>query len=172
MTAKILLKPWMAPLMRQRALCRWTLVVVAALFAGSLAGWSLWPCPFAKLTGLACPGCGMTRAMLAMLRGDWRLVMQLHPFAPFFALTGGFCGVVSLMPEEMAGKVAVKVEGFERRTRLPAVILLLFACFGLLRLLGFWYQPAIPDPSASFMRPAIRRETNQPPRTTPHTHES
>ena len=171
MNAKSLLKPWMAPLMRQRALCRWTLVTVLALLAGSLLGWSLWPCPFAELTGRPCPGCGMTRAMMAMLRGDWGLVVRLHPFAPFFALTGGFCGLVALMPLDLAGRVAAKVEVFERRTRLPALILLLFACFGLLRLLEFWYQPLIPDPSAPFQRPAIHREANQPPRI-PSSHES
>ena len=171
MIVNLLLKPWMAPLMRQRALCRWTLLTVLVLFAGSRVGWSLWPCPFAELTGLPCPGCGMTRSMLAMLRGDWGLVMRLHPFAPFFALTGGFCGLVSLIPLDMANRVAAKVEVFESRTRLPAVILILFACFGLLRLLGFWYQPLIPDPSAPFQRPAIHREANQPPRI-PSSHES
>lgn len=170
-TPDLLLKPWMAPLMRQRALCRWTLVAVLALFAGSLVGWSLWPCPFAKLTGLPCPGCGMTRAMMAMLHGDWLLVMRLHPFAPFFAFTGSFCGLVSLLPQDLAGRVAARVESFERRTRLPALILLLFACFGLIRMLGFWYQPLIPDPSRPFQRHAVHQETNHPPRT-PYTHES
>ena len=167
----LLLKPWMAPLMRQRALCRWTLVTVLVLFVGSLMSWSLWPCPFAELMELPCPGCGMTRAMMAMLRGDWWLVMRLHPFAPFFALTGGFCGLVSLMPRDIAGRVAAKVEVFERRTRLPALVLLLFACFGLLRMGGFWYQPLIPDPPPPFQRRAVILEITNPSHI-PHTYES
>jgi hypothetical protein len=171
MIANLLLKPWMAPLMRQRTLCRWMVVTVLLLFAGSRMGWSLFPCPFAKLTGLPCPGCGMTRAMMAMLHGNWALVVRLHPFAPFFALTGGLCGLVSLLPLGLAERITAGVDAFERRTRLPAAILLLFACFGLLRLLGFWYHPLIPDPSAPFQRPAIHREANQPHRT-PSTHES
>lgn len=36
-------------------------------------------CPVALLTGTACPGCGMTRAASALLRGDFDLAMRLHP---------------------------------------------------------------------------------------------
>jgi hypothetical protein len=45
-------------------------------------------CPFFEATGLLCPGCGGTRALAALLRGDvmgaWRLnglVVALLPFA-------------------------------------------------------------------------------------------
>lgn len=36
-------------------------------------------CPFALLTGTACPGCGMTRAASALVRGDLAGAFALHP---------------------------------------------------------------------------------------------
>lgn len=36
-------------------------------------------CPFALVTGIACPGCGMTRAAGYMIRGDLSLALAYHP---------------------------------------------------------------------------------------------
>lgn len=36
-------------------------------------------CPFALLTGVACPGCGMTRAAASLVRGEWALAWSFHP---------------------------------------------------------------------------------------------
>lgn len=147
-----LLSPWLAPLMRQRLLCRLMLAAVLLLGAGSLKGWHLWSCPFAELTGLPCPGCGMTRAFLAMARGDWSSALRLHPFAPFFALVGLICSVVSLLPEGLARRISDQTERLERKTKLPAIVLIIFAFFGLLRMLGIWYQPPMPEPMKPYKR--------------------
>ena len=37
-------------------------------------------------TGTACPGCGMTRATSALLRGDLANTWRLHPLAPVLAI--------------------------------------------------------------------------------------
>lgn len=42
-------------------------------------------CLILATTGTACPGCGMTRASAALLRGDWEATWRLHPLAPFLA---------------------------------------------------------------------------------------
>lgn len=49
-------------------------------------------CPFALCTGTACPGCGMTRAASALVRGDVGAAMTLHPLVPLIAiqLAGGW----------------------------------------------------------------------------------
>lgn len=42
-------------------------------------------CPFKAITGIPCPGCGMTRAFLELAEGDFVAAFQLNPFSiPFF----------------------------------------------------------------------------------------
>lgn len=45
-------------------------VVAAGLLIAALVVLPLWRCPFRAVTGLPCPGCGMTTALLALVRGD------------------------------------------------------------------------------------------------------
>ena len=37
------------------------------------------PCPFKKLTGIDCPGCGFQRSLLALVQGDISKSFQLYP---------------------------------------------------------------------------------------------
>jgi hypothetical protein len=54
-------------------------------------------CPVAGMLGVPCPGCGLTRATLALLRGDMRAALRFHPLVwllgPLFV---GFVGVAVL----------------------------------------------------------------------------
>lgn len=43
------------------------------------------PCLFQRLTNLYCPGCGGTRAVLALLRGDVLLSLKYHPLVVYGA---------------------------------------------------------------------------------------
>ena len=38
-------------------------------------------CPFNRLTGLTCPGCGCTRALFSLMRGDFSAYFSYNPFA-------------------------------------------------------------------------------------------
>jgi hypothetical protein len=63
--------------------------VVAGL--GFLAAWTPTDdgptlCPFALATGHACPGCGLTRALAYLVRGDLGQTVFYHPLAPLLAL--------------------------------------------------------------------------------------
>jgi hypothetical protein len=44
------------------------------------------PCIFAKVFRVPCPGCGSTRAVLALLRGDLHDVVRHNPFGPLVAV--------------------------------------------------------------------------------------
>ena len=66
--------------------------LVYALWVGC-TGLAL-PCPFRAATGLLCPGCGMTRLCLALLRGDWGGAWAANPMLlvllpPLALLAGG-----------------------------------------------------------------------------------
>lgn len=43
-------------------------------------------CPWRRFLGIRCPGCGMTRAFLALARGDWAAALHFHPLSPLAAL--------------------------------------------------------------------------------------
>lgn len=45
-------------------------------------------CPFAIATGSACPGCGMTRAMGFLARGDLASALTFHPLVVLIAIQG------------------------------------------------------------------------------------
>jgi len=40
------------------------------------------PCPFFHLTGLPCPGCGLTRAFVCVAHGHWGEAFRWHPLGP------------------------------------------------------------------------------------------
>jgi len=47
-------------------------------------------CPFKKLTGFDCPGCGFQRSLLALLQGDVVKSLQLYPATIPIIITGSF----------------------------------------------------------------------------------
>ncbi len=72
---------------RRLALAGWLLAPALALLAAAVASrLGLVLCPFRLLTHLPCPGCGMTRAMLALGHGDLRAALIAHPLSPFLAI--------------------------------------------------------------------------------------
>ena len=42
------------------------------------------PCQFHRWTGLFCPGCGATRAVHFLLRGDWKTSLHYNPMVLLF----------------------------------------------------------------------------------------
>lgn len=57
---------------------------------------SLVLCPFRRLTGWPCPGCGMTRALNALMRGRWDAALSLHPLSPIVAAVAMLLGLSAL----------------------------------------------------------------------------
>jgi hypothetical protein len=59
------------------------------------------PCGFARIVHLPCPGCGSTRAMLALASGDLAGLLRYNPLAPFMTLL-----VVALAGQAFASVLA------------------------------------------------------------------
>ena len=55
------------------------LVGLAYLAFVLISGYRL-PCPFFSLTGLSCPGCGVTRMIVALVEGDLPRAFASNPF--------------------------------------------------------------------------------------------
>lgn len=80
-----------APLGGER-LRRW-LTLLSVLAAGVLLLLVELPiCPTAAIAGVPCPGCGLTRATFALLRGDVQQAYRYHPLV--FVLAPVYVGTV------------------------------------------------------------------------------
>ena len=60
-------------------------------------------CPIKFLTGISCPGCGMTRAYLSLLRLDVTSAFKYHPLWPFPALAVIICLFKEKIPKKIWG---------------------------------------------------------------------
>jgi len=90
----------------------WTLpIVLLAIFV-----WLQLPiCPSRVIFGIFCPGCGLTRGSLALLRGDLDAMVFFHPLAP---LMGPLLGWIFL--HELLVETGLMVRS-ERRDLLQAL---------------------------------------------------
>ncbi|HEY2954146.1 MAG TPA: DUF2752 domain-containing protein [Candidatus Eisenbacteria bacterium] len=43
-------------------------------------------CFFRQVTGIPCAGCGLTRALALLAKGEWSAAVAIHPLAPVLAL--------------------------------------------------------------------------------------
>ncbi|MCC8167769.1 MAG: DUF2752 domain-containing protein [Clostridiales bacterium] len=60
------------------------------------------PCIFHFLTGYYCPGCGGTRAIIALVHGQLLKSFMYHPFVAYIAVLGGWF-MISQTIERISG---------------------------------------------------------------------
>ena len=114
-----------------------TAFLQTALVSAGLPGW---PCPFVHTFGLPCPGCGLTRATIALLRGDWRNALALHLYAPVLLLALFLFACAALLPARPRDALVSGVASIERRTGLTT--------FLLIGLIGYWLARLLFAPDA------------------------
>jgi hypothetical protein len=107
---------------------------IAYFLALAALGGSLDFCAFRQLTGLPCPGCGLSRAIVALAHGEGRSMLRLHPFAPYLIVWAVMLAGAALLPSRgrarwLAGWLAV-----ESRTRFHGIMLAALAVYGVARL--------------------------------------
>jgi hypothetical protein len=101
-------------------------------------------CPSAGLLGIPCPGCGLTRATLALLRGDIAGAYHFHPLV--FVLAPLYIGVLGIAAWEfIAGPTPNRKPWFDVTSRnatiaAVALLVLVLGVWGA-RFLGFFGGP-------------------------------
>lgn len=89
-----------------------TLAIIAAYFlfsyfTGFQLSRNMQPCFFHAITGLYCPGCGGTRAILFLLHGHFIKSFFYHPFVLYCVVVGGY-----FMISQTVGLIAKKDSRF------------------------------------------------------------
>lgn len=91
-------------------------------------------CPLFTLTGLACPGCGLTRGFHALFNGDIITALDFNFLIPIWAVVFGWI-LISLMV------VAIRGRGLAMWPLKPGFLwtfMIVLVAFGVLRNLPFY----------------------------------
>lgn len=112
----------LASLLRDRRVSLAVTGMAAAQVLSVSAGVGGWPCPLKSALGIPCPGCGLTRASVALLRGEFVAGFGLHAFAPVLLLGLATLAVAGFLPAGRREALACAVGRFERRTRVAYVL--------------------------------------------------
>ncbi len=128
--------PALAPIMQQRSF-----LIILAGFAFvqiglTAAGWQGWQCPIYFVSGMPCPGCGLSRAMALIIQGHWQAAFDMHAFAPIFLIAVMFFAVTAAMPRRLQQTVMLRVADLERRTGIMIIAMVAMFTYWGLRLLG------------------------------------
>lgn len=130
-----LYRPILASILKSRTACL-AITGTAVLQLGlAFAGLPGWRSPIHALLGLPDPGCGLTRAIVALLRGDWLTSLTFHAFASLFVVALALIALAAILPSPAGAWLTSRVEMLERWTGLTAILLLGLVIYWLLRLL-------------------------------------
>lgn len=91
-------------------------------------------CPLLRVTGFACPGCGLTRAFHALLNGDVVTAMDFNALIPLLMLILGWV-VASLLSLAIRGRGIIAPE---RNLPFLWALVGILITFGVLRNLPFY----------------------------------
>ena len=129
--------PILTPILAQRQ-TNAIILGAAVLHAGLvMTGLPSWTCPFRELFGLPCPGCGLSRAISALLHGDWQTSFTYHLFAPFFLLALISMALVIFLPGAQRQWLISHLEVIEHRSGIVAIALISLMVYWLIRLIFF-----------------------------------
>lgn len=114
--------------------------LVSAAFIAMLAS-GTWRCPTAALFHFPCPGCGSTRATLALFHADFKGVL-LNPLAPVMSLLFGLIMARAIYLEWVDGHTQRLGEGFGALlTRALVLVAVLETVIWACRFFGFFGGP-------------------------------
>lgn len=125
----------LASLLRDRRFALGVAAAAAAQVAAVSAGVGGWPCPVMSALGVPCPGCGLTRGAVALLRGEFAAALGAHAFAPLLLVGLAALAVAALLPASRREAFAGLVARFERRTRVSYVLAAALLLYWSVRLL-------------------------------------
>jgi hypothetical protein len=132
----IIFQPVLAPLLSNRPMCNAIAGVAAVHMTLVATGLPSWQCPMRYGLGVPCPGCGLSRAVKALVSGHVEQAIAIHAFAPV-AL-----GVLLLISYTVLGRRSQKNQIIQQvrrleKTGISTLLAGAFILYWLIRLLFF-----------------------------------
>jgi hypothetical protein len=107
--------PVLGPVLRDRRTAGGMTTIAVVQTVAALYGWRTFDCPMLRSTGIPCPGCGLSRACGAFVRGDWATWAAFHLFAPPFLLAAAILLAATVLPATHRDRLARATEAVEAR---------------------------------------------------------
>ena len=130
-----LFTPVLAPVIQNR----WIIVLLGAatFFQVAVTAMELtvWQCPLKSTLGIACPGCGLTRAIVLLVQGRWQAAVDLHAFAPVGIIIGILLITGTLLPATSRRRAADRLAAFEKRSGIVFWLILGVLLYWICRLM-------------------------------------
>lgn len=90
----------------------WIMIVVGGMLLGVWQRHNVTLCPFKRVTGVSCPGCGSTRAAMSLLHGEAGKAFAWNPMAT--AVLGVFAAA-AVLRVAAARRVHVELSPVQRK---------------------------------------------------------
>lgn len=126
-----------ASLVRSRKICLGLIGLGLLHFSLITLGLPSWQCPIRHSLGVPCPGCGLSRATIALMHGQVHHALEIHAFSPIVLLIVALMGSAIILPKSKRSKFAHFLEQVEHRNRLTILLTGSFLGYWLIRLLCF-----------------------------------
>ena len=132
--SKWLFTPVLAPMLQNRRLA----LILAGLGVGQLALAASelggWRCPIKAAIEVPCPGCGMTTAVILLLKKEWVAAAHMHAFAPLVLILLVIITVAGILPDKYQRELSARIASLERLTGIFSIGLISMVAYWLMRL--------------------------------------
>lgn len=98
-------------------------LIAVKFLPGRYPGFFWVPCVFRELTGYYCPGCGGTRACMALLKGQILKSFFCHPVVPYGAAVYGWYMISHTVEYLSRGKLKIGIRYREAYIKIAAGII-------------------------------------------------
>jgi hypothetical protein len=136
-----------ANILRERIVCVSMLLTGIVFIGANMLGLRVWICVFRETTGLPCPGCGMTRAMSSLAKGNLASAMHYHLLSPIIFVGLLVMTIVTLLPQSKRQLILPLIEKAEHRSGFTALSILAMLAYGIWRIIHLHSAPGTWLPS-------------------------
>lgn len=90
--------------------------------AAQAFGLPFWECPSKAALEFPCPGCGLTRASVALLHGDFAHALHMHAGAPVLVLCLILILLAAVLPEGLRERLSSTIATIESKTGVSTLV--------------------------------------------------